>query len=895
MSLATRCPACGTIFRVVQDQLKVSEGWVRCGQCHEVFHGIEALFDLDSDPTIAARRAASRQPVAAPPPTRVFAQQRANAPIPPIPSAPTPPAPAPVVFAPRPATPPQAAPAQQAAPAVQSVPATPSAFGRANPPAPAPAPVRPGFTGFTPATRPMPPAPERPAALAPAMSPPPAPLPPAPAPQVRPPVTPSAASPVPQVTTRTTIAPRFAARLAEEAARAQAAAAAVSPPPPSSIVVTPPVTTTRAMPLSAPSSPQPPSPPAAPVPLGPPPAPISVASPPITFMPTPPAQQRPAVSPAPAPAYKTTAPAPLFKPTVPATMSPPSAPTPFSVPSAPVPISTPDEFDLGPLDEESIPVHGTYAPTAPMSLDSLTELAALEPLKPPPPVRPSAPMPFGAPSAPVPFGGRATAPVPFGGRASAPVPLGTPSAPAPFDFARRAEEAASRWQTQPIPLQPRGLAAPPPAQTPASWFAPPPAQVAPTAPIAPVVPAAPIADPVEAAPRSTPVPQAAPAAWFAPPAIPVATPAPAPVVEPPAATPTVEAAAVSAAEPAPAPEPTAPAEPIYIPPSLLARRPAPAPEPPPAPAPVAKAEPELPLITPIVEAAPELAPAPEPSAVDLAADFAAAPAAATTPAPDSALSGLDSIIIDGLGEVSDFEVIEPAPEVGGTTIPSRLADDIEEELRAGPPTLASMLPEDAGEWPPKKGKKRRDKVAATVAPESALIDKTKDPRFLREARSGARWRRPWVRATLSLVLVVLVVGAAAQVAWPLRDAIAARWPATQPAWAWVCAQADCKIEAPRAIASLALDGSSLTRTDTEHVLLFSADLHNRADHDVLMPSFDVSFTDLNGAIVARKVLSPEQLGIHQESLPALGELHVHARLQVGTLPASGFQADLFYP
>jgi len=50
MSLATRCPACGTIFRVVQDQLKVSEGWVRCGQCHEVFHGIEALFDLDSDP-----------------------------------------------------------------------------------------------------------------------------------------------------------------------------------------------------------------------------------------------------------------------------------------------------------------------------------------------------------------------------------------------------------------------------------------------------------------------------------------------------------------------------------------------------------------------------------------------------------------------------------------------------------------------------------------------------------------------------------------------------------------------------------------------------------------------------------------------------------------------------
>lgn len=37
MSLITRCPACGTMFKVVADQLKVSQGWVRCGQCAEVF------------------------------------------------------------------------------------------------------------------------------------------------------------------------------------------------------------------------------------------------------------------------------------------------------------------------------------------------------------------------------------------------------------------------------------------------------------------------------------------------------------------------------------------------------------------------------------------------------------------------------------------------------------------------------------------------------------------------------------------------------------------------------------------------------------------------------------------------------------------------------------------
>ncbi|NKE66217.1 DUF3426 domain-containing protein [Ramlibacter sp. RBP-2] len=36
-ALITRCPACATMFKVVPDQLRVSEGWVRCGHCSEVF------------------------------------------------------------------------------------------------------------------------------------------------------------------------------------------------------------------------------------------------------------------------------------------------------------------------------------------------------------------------------------------------------------------------------------------------------------------------------------------------------------------------------------------------------------------------------------------------------------------------------------------------------------------------------------------------------------------------------------------------------------------------------------------------------------------------------------------------------------------------------------------
>ena len=45
MSLIARCPACRTTFRVVQDQLRVSDGWVRCGRCAEIFDARLGLVD----------------------------------------------------------------------------------------------------------------------------------------------------------------------------------------------------------------------------------------------------------------------------------------------------------------------------------------------------------------------------------------------------------------------------------------------------------------------------------------------------------------------------------------------------------------------------------------------------------------------------------------------------------------------------------------------------------------------------------------------------------------------------------------------------------------------------------------------------------------------------------
>lgn len=64
MTLATRCPTCGTVFRVVQDQLRVSQGWVRCGRCSEAFNALESMVEV---PTVLApdpRTESSAEPFA---------------------------------------------------------------------------------------------------------------------------------------------------------------------------------------------------------------------------------------------------------------------------------------------------------------------------------------------------------------------------------------------------------------------------------------------------------------------------------------------------------------------------------------------------------------------------------------------------------------------------------------------------------------------------------------------------------------------------------------------------------------------------------------------------------------------------------------------------------------
>ena len=60
MRFVTHCPTCGTSFKVVPDQLRIAQGWVRCGQCQTVYKADDKL-ELEEQVMGAATPLADKQ------------------------------------------------------------------------------------------------------------------------------------------------------------------------------------------------------------------------------------------------------------------------------------------------------------------------------------------------------------------------------------------------------------------------------------------------------------------------------------------------------------------------------------------------------------------------------------------------------------------------------------------------------------------------------------------------------------------------------------------------------------------------------------------------------------------------------------------------------------------
>jgi predicted Zn finger-like uncharacterized protein len=86
----TRCPECGTVFRVTSEQLRLKAGKVRCGSCHGIFNAFDQLLPLET-PSVATPVPAEENrpaPISPPQPDAAQAEAPPEA-LPEIPALPT--------------------------------------------------------------------------------------------------------------------------------------------------------------------------------------------------------------------------------------------------------------------------------------------------------------------------------------------------------------------------------------------------------------------------------------------------------------------------------------------------------------------------------------------------------------------------------------------------------------------------------------------------------------------------------------------------------------------------------------------------------------------------------------------------------------------------------------
>jgi hypothetical protein len=179
---------------------------------------------------------------------------------------------------------------------------------------------------------------------------------------------------------------------------------------------------------------------------------------------------------------------------------------------------------------------------------------------------------------------------------------------------------------------------------------------------------------------------------------------------------------------------------------------------------------------------------------------------------------------------------------------------------------------------------------APEAPSEAEV-----PSFLAAAAQRDRWERPaarWAFGALAGLLGLALVG---QVAWHWRERLAMAWPVTQGPLASLCAAAGCELGAPRELNAVVVDNTALARPPGSSGYRLTVQLHNRANHPVATPSVDLVLTDAQGAVVARRVLSPTDFDYQEPALAAQAELQWTAEFTLAEGTLVGYTVAAFCP
>lgn len=283
-------------------------------------------------------------------------------------------------------------------------------------------------------------------------------------------------------------------------------------------------------------------------------------------------------------------------------------------------------------------------------------------------------------------------------------------------------------------------------------------------------------------------------------------------------------------------------------------------------------------------------------------------AAQPTPLPDDAPfesllrapSRADEPVADETIVITDHIPPRPAPPAAAaapapadepmlfSAVPTPPAEARREPTAVAGPMLADSAPQPAEPAPAVTASISAAALAAAAPPQAT-------PSFLRQAERGRRLRHPAARAAAVVVVILLALAVPLQMALLWRDSLAAHLPVSTPALQALCRLAGCSVQPLRRIHQLAVSSSGLNRLEGAPLYQLQLVLQNRANTALLAPALDLTLTDPQGQLLARRVLPAAELGLAQPTLQAGQELPIKLLLSAGERRVAGYTLELFYP
>ncbi len=113
----------------------------------------------------------------------------------------------------------------------------------------------------------------------------------------------------------------------------------------------------------------------------------------------------------------------------------------------------------------------------------------------------------------------------------------------------------------------------------------------------------------------------------------------------------------------------------------------------------------------------------------------------------------------------------------------------------------------------------------------------------------------------------------------------------------MCGRLDCSLGPLRRIDDIAVESSSLTRAAEPGVdaLRLTVVLRNRGALTLAMPMVDLSLTDGNGELVARRALAASDFDRASATLAPASETSLQLAFSTDGRRVAGYTVEIFYP